>query len=47
MRVNEITLDKNSKSQEITDCLNEFGVTVINNFIRDKTTDSLKFEFEE
>ena len=45
--INEITLDKNSKSQEIIDYLNEFGVTVINNFISDKTTDSLKFEFEE
>ena len=47
MRINEITLDKNSKSQEIIDYLNEFGVTVINNFISEGTINSLKLEFEE
>ena len=45
--INEITLDNNSKSQEITDYLNEFGVTVINNFISDETINSLKLEFEK
>lgn len=47
MRINEITLDKNSQSQEIIDYLNKFGVTVINNFIGEETINSLKLEFEE
>ena len=45
--INEITLDNNSKTQEITDYLNEFGVSVINEFISEETINSLKLEFEE
>ena len=45
--INEITLDKNSKSQKIIDYLNEFGVILINDFIGEKTINSLKLEFEE